>query len=118
MRRVKSLTALVITFGLMAAPASAQLLNRLNDLGFGNEDYRLLTDAAETLYDIEDPQVGSETIWSNPQTNAHGTVELIAWDGECATVHHVFSASRTNEIYRADVKRCKSADGRWQLVAE
>lgn len=70
--------------------------------------------AAAELYTAEDPQVGSETIWQNPDSGAYGTVELTAFDGRCAELRHLFAArGRTPSVFVS--RRCKNDQGEWKL---
>lgn len=104
---------------MMATPAAAVgFLNAIDEIGLNNDDYEILKNEAEALYTAADPKVGDEGIWSNPVTGAHGSVELIQFDGTCATMAHAIRTPKTRDIHRLNSRRCKADDGRWLIAPE
>ena len=115
--RLINLAALL--FLAVAFPAAAQgtFSRSLEELGLSKGDYRLLREAAATLYEAEALEVGNTTTWSNRDTGSRGTVEVTAFDGRCVSLTHVFQSGTSRSAHKHDSRRCKAADGRWLLSA-
>lgn len=116
-RMNKFASTLALATVLFAGTAQAQfLLDQAQGVGLSNDDYGELKAAAASLYEAADPKVGDETIWSGENGGSHGTVELTAFDGTCATLRHAFRTDRRGEVFRTQEKRCKADDGRWLIT--
>jgi hypothetical protein len=87
-------------------------------LGLENADFALMEEAAATLYRVEPPEVGSKASWENPETGAHGTVELTSSDGRCVELRHLFKASAQDETDGVSSRRCRNDAGDWVLSLE
>jgi surface antigen len=86
----------------------------IKETNLTDEDISLMKAAAAELYAVEDPKVGAETIWQNPDSGAHGTVELTAFDGQCAELRHLFAA-RGRQPEAVVSRRCNNDQGEWKL---
>ncbi|MEM9043277.1 MAG: hypothetical protein AAGC81_01175 [Pseudomonadota bacterium] len=109
-----ALGALIAVFALpvMAEPIAIAL----RKAGITNDDYKLMTDAAASLYEAETVEAGAETLWSNPESGAFGTVEIAAFDGTCVVMTHLVRVKKTDKNSRINSRRCKADDGRWLIT--
>jgi hypothetical protein len=113
--------AVLMLLGVTAAAGGAHaqgMLNTVRNLGLTNEDFRIASAEAATLYESGTPEVGADTIWQNPETGSFGKVEIVAFDGRCVTIEHVFRSGRTTRTHRVTGRRCRGQDGVWRLSAE
>jgi hypothetical protein len=120
-RSLAALMLLGITAAITGATTGAHaqgFLNIVRDLGLNNEDFRIATAETAKLYEGTEIKVGADTIWQNPQTGSYGKAEIIAYDGRCVTIEHVFRSGRTTNTNRVTARRCKGADGVWRLAGE
>jgi hypothetical protein len=109
--------AIVISVG--TSFVAAQGIGRLyTGFGLGNADFALMEEAAATLYRDEPREVGSKASWKNPETGAHGTVELTSSDGHCVELRHLFKASAQAKTDGLSSRRCRNAAGDWVLSLE
>jgi surface antigen len=90
----------------------------LKGLGLGNADYALMEEAGATLYRHEPPEVGSKASWKNPETGAHGTVELTSVEGRCVGLRHLFKLSAQAKTDTVSSRRCRNDAGKWVLSLE
>ncbi len=113
----RSLAALALLgVAATATGANAQgFLTIVKGLGLTNDDYRIATDEAATLYQSGDIEVGADSIWQNPESGAYGKVEIVAYDGRCVTIEHVFRSGINKQIRKVDGKRCRGEDGVWRI---
>ena len=107
---------LVLALGAGAVHAQGFLRNIDRDYGLSPEDISLLREAGGTLYATEPLTLGAETIWMNPETHSHGTVEVVQIEDNCATVEHLFRVGPTKKVHSVLSRRCKSEDGDWKLA--
>jgi surface antigen len=103
---------------LIAAPAAGQIARSLEAQGMSREDTRLLLDAAASLYEGGDPQVGDVADWANPETGSEGTVTVTAFDGRCVTLGHSIRPGGGAAPVEETARRCRAEDGRWLIPAE
>jgi hypothetical protein len=112
----------VAIFALTAVAASpglsASFLNTVNQLGLTNDDVRIAGDEAAKLYEAGTIEVGADSIWQNLDSGAYGKVEILAFDGRCVTIEHVFRSGKTKQAHRVNARRCKGEDGVWRIAAE
>lgn len=116
----RTLAALTL-LGLAATATGGHaqgILNTVRTLGLTNDDYRAATAEAAKLYEADPIEVGADSIWQNPETGAYGKVEILAYDGRCVTIEHVFRSGRTTQAHRVTGRRCRGEDGVWRIAAE
>jgi surface antigen len=118
MRRSLAVPMLLAMIATASGGHAQGFLPLVRDLGLNNDDYRIATAEAATLYESGPIEVGADSIWQNPDTGSHGKVEVIAFDGRCVTLEHVFRSGRTANTNRVTARRCKGEDGVWRLAAE
>jgi hypothetical protein len=115
----RSIAALMLLGLMTSAGANAQgMLNTVRQLGLTNEDFRIASAEAATLYEAGTVEVGAESVWQNPSTGAHGKVEITSFDGRCVGIEHVFRSGRTRQVHRVQARRCRGDDGVWRLSSE
>ncbi|NNU82226.1 hypothetical protein HMH01_17455 [Halovulum dunhuangense] len=108
--------------GLLFAAGAAQpafanpLLTGLARTGLSQADVDIMVREGAALYTRGDVQVGDDTVWSNPQTRAHGLVEVTAVAGDCVTLGYKFRTASRAGVQQYVSRRCRMADGRWQLT--
>jgi surface antigen len=114
----RSLAALMFLGAVAAASPGfgIGLLNTVQGLGLTNDDFRIASAEAAKLYEAEPVEVGADSIWQNPETGAYGKVEVLAYDGRCVTIEHVFRSGQTKQAHRVEGRRCKGADGVWRIA--
>jgi surface antigen len=110
--------ALGLAAALLASPAAAQIARSIEAQGVSREDTRLLLDAAASLYESGEPQVGDRADWANAETGASGTAEVTAYDGRCVTIMHEILPGNDAAPIEATGRRCRAEDGRWLIPAE
>ena len=117
MARLLPKLALGALIATLALPAKAESIAiALRNAGITNDDYKLMTDAAASLYEAEAVTAGAETLWSNPETGAFGTVEIADFDGTCVTMVHLVRIAKTDTNSQLNTRRCKADDGRWLIT--
>ena len=116
MRRSISVTAFALAVAAASASHGASFLRTVDQLGLTNEDVRIAGAEAGKLYEAGTVEVGAESVWQNPDTGAHGKVEITAFDGRCVGIEHVFRSGRTKQVHRVNARRCKGEDGVWRLA--
>ncbi len=118
--RLAALPILALCAG--AAPAGAQgFLRQLNEVRLQPSDYDAIAAATSELLREPDAAPGATRPWSNDETGAHGTVEIMAASTdpegrECRDIKQVAEtrATRTPVVYES--RRCRQPDGSWILV--
>lgn len=103
----------------LAGPSNAGLVQIFRDSGLAADDIKLATEAAESLYTKEGVAPGEKVRWSSAKSGAFGIVMVLQVDlsENCVTFRHLIEAASKNRS-RLDVRRCRSADGDWVLIAE
>lgn len=113
--------AVLLLLGTIAAATGGHaqgFLNTIRNLGLSNEDFRIASAEAAKLYESGPIEVGADSIWQNPDTGSYGKVEIIAYDGRCVTIEHVFRSGSTTNTNKVTSRRCKGEDGVWRIAAE
>lgn len=101
---------------LLAGGAGAQTISRIiSNTGLSPEDFSLMNQAAQSLYDVPAPRVGSEASWKNPDTQSHGTVRLTRMQQSCASLQHMAHPKGAAAARDIRLRWCKTADGAWVL---
>ncbi|MEM1275286.1 MAG: hypothetical protein AAGH74_02070 [Pseudomonadota bacterium] len=117
MARLLPKYALGAMIAALALPAVAEpIAIAMRNAGITNDDYKLMTDASASLYEADTVVVGAETLWSNTETGAFGTVEIAEFDGTCVTMTHLVQVKKTGKNSQLNTRRCKADDGRWLIT--
>jgi len=116
MLRSSSIISVLLSVFLSGPAFGQRFLFNIDDIGLTNEDYAIIRSEAATLYNADPPTVGAETVWSNPETQSHGVIELTDFDGRCAAFKHLFRVGKTKKVYKFVSRRCKSESGEWLLA--
>lgn len=114
MTRLALALAILVLIG--SAPLQANtLVKRLADSGLSPEDVEIMMDRALSLYGAGTARVGDRSDWRNDRSGTAGSVEVLAVEGNCVILGHLFTTAKTREAQGLRVRRCKAADGSWQL---
>lgn len=118
MRKPLSLTiAAVAALGVFASPAPAKSISRMvRDVGLTPQDWRIMRDAAQSLYVGTTPRQGAEIKWSNVETGASGTSSITEIRGKCVLLRHEVHGTQPRSPRFLVVQRCKTGDGVWVLM--
>lgn len=109
------LIAIVTVFACAAAPLAAQGLGRqLSRAGLTQADVDIMVAEGATLYRNGNATTGDDTIWQNPETDAHGMAEITAVEDDCITIAYRFRTTRQTNLQTVEIRRCL-VDGRWLL---
>ena len=116
----KSLAILAFaTITLAGTQGSAVgLMFQMDRLGITNEDFRIIREESARLYETGPVEVGAETVWMNPETGAHGKIEVTEFDGRCVVLEHVFRSGTSPDVHRLETRRCRGTDNVWRLAPE
>jgi hypothetical protein len=112
------LLAMVAGVAISITPAGATgYASMLNGTGLTPEDVELAQTAAQSLYTQTGVTAGAAQEWSNDQTGASGRVEVLQAGGSpvCVVYRHTTKAANA-QATRLDYRRCKTADGTWELT--
>ncbi|MDD9727730.1 hypothetical protein PVV74_19985 [Roseovarius sp. SK2] len=101
---------------LAAHPASANsLLRQIDRTGLTQQDLNIMVRTGGELYVSRKALPGDDTIWSNPETGAYGSVEIASVSGNCVGLNYKFRTRRQARIQTVQTQRCLT-DGRWILA--
>lgn len=101
---------------LVAYPVSANsLLRQIDRTGLTQQDLNLMVRTGGELYANRSAQPGDDTIWSNPETGAYGSVELTSVSGNCVGLNYKFRTRRQSQVQIVQTQRCLT-NGRWILA--
>ena len=110
-----SLTTAAAMFAISATSIEAQGIWRtLARTGLVQEDIDIMVRTGATLYASGEAQVGSDVIWSNPQTQAFGMAEILEVDGDCIRIAYRYQTLRQPKTQSVTNRRCL-VDNRWIL---
>lgn len=112
------LLPLALAAAAMLVPPAAEantILRQLARTGLTQEDLTIMMRQGGTLYTDRRATPGSDTIWSNPATGAHGLVEVITVSGDCVTLAYKFRTTRRPAIQTVETRRCLTDSG-WVLT--
>lgn len=116
MRHTISRLAMAGFIVLLSYPASANsLLRQIDRTGLTQQDLNAMVRAGGTLYADSNARPGDDTIWSNPETGAHGSVEISTVSDDCVGLIYKFSTRRQPRIHTVQTRRCLE-DGKWRLA--
>lgn len=107
-------TALFCIATTVASLEAQSIAGALARTGLVQEDINIMTRAGSTLYATGNARVGSDAIWSNPNTRAFGMVEVIAVQGACVRLAYRFQTRRRPMTQEVITRRCRVED-RWVL---
>ena len=110
--------ALGLVVTATAAQAQAGFVSRLSNIGLTQSDINVLNEAARSLYVAQSPRTGAKTQWENKETGARGQVDLTDVDGNCVSIRHIIRPLGADASAAFTNRRCKTADGTWQLAAQ
>jgi len=111
-------TALMIIAALApgATALSAKPLSKIiRETGLTSDDFALLSDSGESLYDTASPRPGKVVSWSNPDSKSHGTARLAAMRDNCAFVQHMVFPKEATKPKEIRTRVCRDASGKWAL---
>jgi hypothetical protein len=116
MQRLIGAVAAIFTLSFATVfSAQAETLGRtLARTGLVQEDINIMTRAGASLYASGNAQVGSDAIWSNPETQAFGMVEVLEVDADCVRIAHRFRTQQRQATQTVTSRRCL-VDNRWIL---
>lgn len=98
------------------APVQARTLTKmLADSGLTPEDIDMMSGEAASLYTSASRRTGDKAEWKNDSSGAFGSVKIIAIEGKCITLDHVFKTRKNRDFQSTRTRRCQAADGSWQL---
>lgn len=107
---------LALALAAVPAAAPAQTISRIiAHLGLSPEDFERMGAAAQGLYDVPAPKVGSSADWSNPDTASHGRVILTGLEGACANLRHETYARGSATMRDIRLRLCRNDQGKWVL---
>ncbi|MGR3622864.1 hypothetical protein [Pseudophaeobacter sp.] len=116
-KRSALLTALALSvaaFGV--SPLAANPLSRmLANSPFQPSDFDAMRAAEKTLYSRDGSTSGASVTWSNPETEARGTVKVTGQQGACLQLRHMAVPGGETAKRQIDRRFCKSANGDWLL---
>jgi len=108
--------AAVALMACAATPVFAQgFVKQLDQTGLTQEDVNIMVAEGAKLYKNGSAAVGADTVWLNPETDAHGLAEITQVDGNCVNVAYRFITKRQKSKQTIEIRRCLS-DGQWKLV--
>jgi hypothetical protein len=114
-RPIGAFTAALVLSMIAAPIAQAQTLGRiLARTGLVQEDINIMVRTGASLYAAGDAEIGSDAIWSNPETRAFGMVEVIEIDANCVRIAHRFRTQQRPATQTVTSRRCR-VDNRWVL---
>ncbi len=87
----------------------------LGDSGLPPDDVKLMMAEAEALYTAPEAKPGDMGEWKNEASGAGGSIEITEIQDNCVLLAHVFETKEKAGPQRGEFKRCKRADGLWQL---
>ena len=118
MIRLSKALAFALLFALPVGHAAAKPLGViLAKTGLKPADIEMMTAAAVGLYETATPKVGSKAEWTNAETGARGTVELVGKRDNCVELLHYFRPVNATRTQQYRVGRCKTANGTWEMTA-
>lgn len=101
----------------LAGPGDARsVAQTLRQTGLTQADINLMTQTAATLYQSGAPKVGRTVSWTNADTQAKGSVKLVAFRGDCAYLQHFIITVRRPTSQEFRFKQCRQSDGSWVLT--
>ena len=118
MTRQRTAIAVALICATCAGAAHAQVnsvLRQLSRTGLVQEDINIMVRTGSDLYRSGNAVVGTDTIWSNPATGAHGLVEVSSVEGDCVGLVYKFRARGRPAIQAVSSRRCLRND-RWVMA--
>lgn len=107
--------ATLVALTCAAAPLHAQSIGKqLARTGMTQDDVNIMVDAASELFSSGNATVGADTIWQNPETDAHGLAEVVEVEGNCVRVAYKFRTTKQPNQHVVNIRRCLT-DGKWLL---
>ena len=101
---------------LAAMPASAKSISKIiRQIGLTPDDFTIMGDTAQALYDTASPRIGQVVSWTNPDSTSHGTVKLRAMRGNCAHLQHLVYPQGDTRPKEIRLRVCRDAGGNWLL---
>lgn len=113
--RISGLLVAAAVAALVSAPVSANPLSRiLAKSGLTAQDTNVMRQAEQAL--LAEPRGGSgkQVRWRNPDSGAHGLVQLGSAEGGCRFLHHQAYLKDAEEPKRLRRKFCNTESG-WLL---
>ena len=115
MMTIRHLLAMVLLSVGLAAPAAAQgFIKKIARTGLTQDDINIMVETASDLYASGGAVVGADTVWLNPETDAHGLAEITEVAGNCVRIAYRFRTTRRPSLQTVEALRCLE-NGRWVL---
>lgn len=109
------LVAAIAVAACIASPVYAQaFVKQLSRVGMTQADIDIMVAAGAELYNDGTASAGADTIWLNPETDAHGLAEITEVDGSCIRIAYRFRTNKQADLQSVEVRRCLT-DGAWVL---
>lgn len=115
---MRHITALLTAALLALAPLGAEaktLLRQIERSGMTQQDLNIMVQTGSTLYADGRARPGDETIWSNAETGAFGSIEVTSVSGNCVRLAYKFKTRRHDRVQAVTTRRCLQ-EGRWILA--
>ena len=111
----RSLAALAI-FSCAATPLVAQSIGKqLARTGLTQEDVNIMVETGSELFVSGNATVGDDTVWQNPETDAHGLAEVLEVADNCVRIAYKFRTTKQPDLRVVSIRRCL-VDGKWLLA--
>ena len=116
-RTVASAIAVLAFAVLFLAPANAQFIRDLRNMGLSGADADLAIETAKGLYTNPSVSTGDKEEWRSSATDARGMVVVtnVNSDQGCVSFYHQFFPRAGEPGRRLDFKRCRTSSGKWLL---
>ncbi|MDE4147008.1 MAG: hypothetical protein P1U91_19550 [Pseudophaeobacter sp. bin_em_oilr2.035] len=116
MNRFVRVVAIASIAVLAAVPSIGKQLSRiLAESGLSPLDMEMMIRAEAVLYSVSQPKTGTVEAWSNPETEAHGTVTIINRNANCIMLQHEAHMKGREKALQPKRKFCKDDKGAWRL---
>lgn len=112
---MRSLLSLLVFVGLSGVAQAQSVAVMLGDSGLTPDDIKAVLAESEALYTNPEVQAGDKSTWQNEASGASGSIEVTGVEEGCVLITHIFETKEKAGQQRAEFKRCKRADGLWQL---
>lgn len=113
-KRAIIVTAFLCTFCVGTTSLAQGFVKQLARTGMIQQDVDIMVAAGSELYARGGATVGDDTIWLNPETDAHGMAEITEVDGNCVRIAYRFRTVRRPALQTIEARRCLE-NGRWVL---
>ncbi len=110
---------LVSSLLAIAAASTAVAQFRESLLHLEQDDLKMVSAAAESLYNAQTPKVGDAKSWKNDQTGNSGTVQIVEiyyYQGmPCRKLRHTVKQKLYRDPVIVRIHRCRTPQGEWKI---